>query len=325
LRKETVVNYAKRMHEKYSLDIPVDVIGLAEKYGDLKFVDIPFEIDGVAANLKKAGIRPTILVNKNRPKTRQRFTIAHEIGHVIIPWHMGTIFDITNGANSDGTIDYWEMEAEANAFATELLMPTAWIEDLIKKTSNPAKLNERIAKKAEVSPIAATLRLRSILSPGYIFIVYGGDGVVSYSGRSDGTYASPPQRGEGESAIDRYEYAEEIYEFYSGRDRYLWLKLPSEVELHSVSQGDWREILEEIVSEVSGGEEQKIKYKQKLNGVLGYANGVIRRGNYNEKSLCSICIQRLAGNEQLEPITSHPKFKEFLSSKVRDLIEKARG
>ncbi len=312
------------MHEKLSLNIPVDVVKLAKQYGNLKYADIPFDIDGVAANLKKPGITPTIIVNKNRPKTRQRFTIAHEIGHVIIPWHMGTIFDITNVANPDGAIDYWEMEAEANAFATELLMPTSWIKTLIQNSHDIANLNECIAKKAEVSIIAATLRLRSVLPAGYIFIVYDATGNVSYSGRSDGTYATAPQRGLNKALVDKYEYAKEVYEFHSGREHYIWIKIPSEIELESTHQGDWREILEEIVTEISGTKEQKTKYKQQLNGVLGYANGVICKGDYNEKSLCSICIQRLAGNDELSALTNHSKFNDFLSSKVRDLVKKAK-
>jgi len=29
----------------------------------------------------------TIFVNKNRPPRRQRFTVGHEIGHFLLPWH----------------------------------------------------------------------------------------------------------------------------------------------------------------------------------------------------------------------------------------------
>ncbi len=312
------------MRSRHSLTLPVDLSGLARKYGRLRFVDIPFEIDGITKNLKVSGLQPTILVNKNRPKTRQRFTLAHEIGHVIIPWHMGTIFDITDTNTRAGAIDYWDMEAEANAFATELLMPSDWVAKLQIDFDDPANITERIAHDAEVSLIAATLRLRAFLPPGYIFVVYGSDGNIAYSGRSDGTLASPPSRGEKGRVDEHYKYASAFYEFSFGSERYLWVELPAEVNLDATSNRDWRAVLNEILDDVPGGADEKTKYKQQLNGVFGYANGVVRRGNYNERSLCSACIQRLAGNERLRPITSHPKFPEFLASKVQDLIEKAK-
>jgi hypothetical protein len=311
------------MHVRHSLELPVDLIGLAKKYGTLRFIDIPCQIDGITANLKVPGTKPTILVNKTRPKKRQRFTLAHEIGHVVIPWHMGTIFDITDAGVPDGAIDYWDMEAEANAFATELLMPSSWMLGLLENFNNPAEINEKMAYEANVSAIAATLRLKTFLPPGYIFVVYTSDGKIAYSGRTEGTHASPPARGEDQRAKEQYGYAQDFYEFHSGQEHYLWIEFPSEVNITLDTKRKWRDVLDEILDDVTDSEEQKRTYKQQVNGVLGYANGVVRRGDYNERSLCSACIQRFNGKEHLKPITSHLKFEEFLSAKIRDLIDKA--
>lgn len=323
MRKGVVINYAKRMHVRHSLSLPVNVNKLAKEYATPKFSDIPFDIDGITANLKVSGVRPAILVNENRPRTRQRFTLAHEIGHVVIPWHMGTIFDITDATAPDGAIEYWEMEAEANAFATELLMPSGWIEELLSSNDNPAAINEVIASKAEVSAIAATLRLRAFLPNGYIFAVFGSDGNVTYSGRSDGTHANAPARGVSCEIEKHYEYAKSFFEFTSGKERYVWIELPEEIEIDSNGNRDWRVVLDEIIDDVANSKEEGIKYKQRLNGVMGFANGAAKRGTFNEKTLCSVCTQRLAGNNSLKPVTNHPKFQEYLAAKVRDLIEKS--
>ncbi|MFJ3449761.1 ImmA/IrrE family metallo-endopeptidase [Pseudomonas sichuanensis] len=322
MRKETAINYAKRMHSHHKLTLPVDVEHLAKKYANLRFEEFPIDIDGVAANLKQRGKTPTILVNKDRPKSRKRFTLAHEIGHVVMPWHMGTICDITNENLVDGSQEYLTMEAEANAFATELLMPTIWIQRLLDEHENLATISQIIVKNGGVSPIAATLRLRAMLPAGYLFIVMNSKESITYAGRSDGTYATPPNKGDGPDAIKRLSYASDTYTFTAGTNTYFWFKLPDEIELEGESDGDWRLLLDTIVKEITRNTDEQIKYKQKVNGVLGYANSLIGKGAQTEKSLYSACVQRFANNSALDPITKHKKFKNFLASKIRDLMSK---
>ena len=70
--------------------------------------------------------RWVIGVNANHADTRQRFTIAHEIGHLVLhdfeAPHADGVFQLRmrNERSSDGSIDE---EIEANQFAAELLMP----------------------------------------------------------------------------------------------------------------------------------------------------------------------------------------------------------
>lgn len=294
---------------------------IANEYADLKYIPIPFEIDGVSANLKRPGIRPSIIVNNERPKKRQRFTLAHEIGHVLIPWHMGTIFDITDGTSSSG-IDYWDMEAEANAFATELLMPSTWIRDLLSSNENIAQLNEEIMNQAAVSAVAATLRLRSVLPPGYVFIVKNNDGVVTYSGRSEGTHASTASVGEYCDIENDYIHAQNIFWFETDWEECTWIKMPDAMPLPSMEYRPWRDVLEEILDNITDDIEKRNKLRNQLNGVLGYANGVVKQGEFCEETLFSACMQRLASKTHLKELTDQPIFSEFLISKIKDLISK---
>jgi len=321
LKKNVATNYAKRLHAKYSLVMPVDLELIANKYANLLYMSIPFEIDGISANLKQPGVKPTIIVNNVRPDKRQRFTLAHEIGHVLIPWHMGTIFDITDDHSSEGT-SYWNMEAEANAFATELLMPSLFVQDLIAGDKDIAKINEKLMHQADVSAIAAILRLRSELPPGYVFFVSSEDGTVTYSGRSDGTHSASVTVGESCDVEKEYIHAESIYEFETYWERCTWIKMPEKMSLPSIEYRPWREVLDEILEDVSCDLERKNKYRNQLNGVLGYANGFVKQGNFCEESLFSVCMQRLAAKPHLEVVTQHTLFPEFLTSKIRDLISK---
>jgi hypothetical protein len=172
---------------------------------------MPVEIDGISNNLKVSGKKPTIYVNtKDRATNRQRFTLAHEIGHIIIPWHIGTIFDnIIDQPITEYSIGYKDMEGEANAFASELLMPSTWLSELIcqEKYRDIALLSKYIAREARVSLVAACFRLRSFLPPGYIFILSDIHGIIQYSGKTHGTLSTLPRIGD-------FITLSEIKEFY---------------------------------------------------------------------------------------------------------------
>lgn len=74
-------------------------------------------VDGVS--IKQQGSVPCIFINANQPNDRKRFTLAHELGHVVL-----------HSSPSEN------MEEEANQFAAELLMP----ESAIKKELGSSKL-----------------------------------------------------------------------------------------------------------------------------------------------------------------------------------------
>lgn len=325
MRISIVENYAKRLHTKYSLSMPVNLDDLAKEYAILKYTQIPLEIDGVCADLKVSGKRPRIFVNIDKPKKRQRFTLAHEIGHVVIPWHTGTIFDLTTITKSDSTIDYWEMEQEANAFATELLMPTGWVESLIEQDkANISNLHKEIVKTADVSDIAACLRLIQFLPKGYVFVVVDCGDNVQYSGRSKGTIASALSRGEVLDIANHYTYCvkRSFIETFSGAC--YWFELPTDIELPNTDGNcDWRTILQSIFSDLGLEEAAERKMTQQLNGVLGFANSIVKHGTFSKESLYSACIQRLETHRHLDPITHHQEFPTFLSAKINDLIEKS--
>lgn len=326
MRKDIAVKYAERLHQKFSLKIPVDLDMIANKYAVLKYMSIPQGIggDGVSINLKKTGIRPTIIVNSDKPKVRQRFTLAHEIGHVLIPWHMGTIFDITEN-NFSNNIEYSDIESEANAFATELLMPSFWVKDLISKNEDIAELNEFIMNKAEVSAIAATLRLRSYLPSGYVFIVTDDSGCVTYSGRTEGTYVDAPSVGSYCDVEKKYEFAQNFYTFDIPSGRCIWVKIQNKMSLPDIEHQeykDWRQLLEKILEDVSDDIAARKKLKCKLNGVFGAINGRVKRGEFCEETLFSACKQRFSSNSDLGLIVGHTLFSDFLTLKVSDLMLK---
>jgi len=108
-----------------------------------------------------------ITYNSANIPNRQRFTIAHEIGHYIFHSKEQPIFIdkspkvlFRNSASSTGE-DY--REREANAFAAALLMPKELLEEQILKS--PSEINKAItflANKFGVSENAMSFRLSNL-------------------------------------------------------------------------------------------------------------------------------------------------------------------
>ena len=119
-------------------------------------------------------------VNSNHHENRQRFTIAHELGHFLLHENQNMHIDredkgfqikLRDDKASEGTDDD---EREANLFAAELLMPETFLEkdlskirgfDLLAENEALDKRLVNLAKKYQVSTQALTFRLANL---GYI-------------------------------------------------------------------------------------------------------------------------------------------------------------
>jgi len=89
--------------------------------------------------------------------SRQRFTLAHELGHVILG--VPSVFGETLGEmlSSDD-----EDEKRVNALAAEILLPQEVVESYVTELPVVAAILKRLAKKARVSEVAAALRVANL-------------------------------------------------------------------------------------------------------------------------------------------------------------------
>lgn len=149
---------------------PVPVEQLAQDAGAVISYQ-PFEAEDISGLLyRTAGSAPVIGVNSNNPKVRQRFTIAHELGHLAL--HPGqelilerlvrlNFRDATSSTASD------EEEIEANRFAAELLMPQGLLRHSLGVLLQGRPLSDlevvrRVARRFEVSQSAMEYRLTNL-------------------------------------------------------------------------------------------------------------------------------------------------------------------
>jgi Zn-dependent peptidase ImmA (M78 family) len=145
--------------------VPVERIARRLK-AEVRYEPFDGELSGM---LIREGQRVIIGVNASHPKTRQRFTIAHELAHMRLhderlPIHVDRGFPVRRrDVRSSQAVDVDEMEA--NGFAAELLMPAAMLEhDLEGKDPDyeDDELTRRLANRYKVSLQAMAVRLATL-------------------------------------------------------------------------------------------------------------------------------------------------------------------
>lgn len=113
------------------IDEPIkNIFHLLESNGIIVIeFDTTDKFDGVSFLTDKGN--PVIVINRNFSNDRKRFTLSHELGHIIM--HIAGNFIIP---------DYRNVENEANDFASEFLMPQEHIKNSLRnlKLSDLAEL-----------------------------------------------------------------------------------------------------------------------------------------------------------------------------------------
>ena len=116
----------------------------------------------------------TIGINSTHHTNRQRFTLAHELGHFLLheqdAIHVDRRFEIKlrNAKSSEGTDDE---EKEANLFAAELLMPIGLIEaDIAKVEQLDLEDEESLIRLAAVYGVSTQALIFRLAYLGHVQI-----------------------------------------------------------------------------------------------------------------------------------------------------------
>lgn len=128
------------------IELPINIVALCKQLGiEVKYYIPSDNSDGECTIVE--GV-PYILVNKNCSRQRKRFTVAHELGHVLLG-HVGK-YQLVNREISptDNPI-----EREANVFASRLLAPACVLWGCKVKTSDD------IVRLCDISKQAAEYRM----------------------------------------------------------------------------------------------------------------------------------------------------------------------
>lgn len=145
---------------------PVDLDDLCLRLG-IELVKQPMEshVSGMLEPLPNSKYR--ITVNDTMSEGRQRFTIAHELGHLALHRHLigDGLDDRAMRSSKPGCYDNTHItkyeETEANKFAASLLLPK---DAVLKKAAELGRNNlSDLAKYFKVSEEAMQIRLNTLL------------------------------------------------------------------------------------------------------------------------------------------------------------------
>ncbi|MBS0646935.1 MAG: ImmA/IrrE family metallo-endopeptidase [Verrucomicrobia bacterium] len=149
-----------------SEQLPVNIEHIVEKKG-IRLLPFDFKED-ISGVLMLENGEATIGYNLNEHRLRNRFTIAHELGHYLlhkddkdlfVDKEFRALFRLNNGDASA------KHEREANEFAACILMPEDMIRSEIANSGidyTDENLIKTLAKKFDVSTIAMSIRISKL-------------------------------------------------------------------------------------------------------------------------------------------------------------------
>lgn len=170
-------DFARALLSRLEIKQPANLTDIARVIGlrirevrsigfDGALIRVPYKPRGIIA------VRGTI-----REIGRKRFTIAHEIGHYILPGH-----GAASPVCKDDQIVTWgqaksNQEDAANRFASELLLPSEQIEPIVKEKAASIETARLISNKLQTSLTAAALKCVEVADDSCAVVV-SVDGVV---------------------------------------------------------------------------------------------------------------------------------------------------
>lgn len=143
-------------------NVPVPIKDIAEQMG-IQISQAPSK-DFSGLLIRKNG-RSLMGINSDESEERQRFTMAHELGHYI--FHQGKRTFVEYRDNKEGLVRDLK-EIHANMFAAAILMPKESLEKDVQKITKDALQEEHVeflAKKYGVSEKAMNFRLMNLNLP----------------------------------------------------------------------------------------------------------------------------------------------------------------
>lgn len=304
---------AARTLLRHDLIPPYDLEQLVSNYGDIELILFPFKADGVTVGIGSTE-RPSILINSDSPATRRKFTLAHELGHIIIPWHTGTVVSHLESSEGEYSFEYERMEQEANRFAAELLMPSSWIKSCYARKKDFPSFLKGIIKDSGASRDAALIKVFATIQEP---IVCARIDDAGYAEARYKTSCAPYS-----AALDNYsvhkhaifQAKHERFEFSLGEKEYIaWVFTGDEIQ--EVDERSWREIIKQILSDFG--------MPTKLSSVNATMAAAFRKVDHlDEKHACSSVLSSFSVKDGLADLVEHPLFEQYVIKRVKELFER---
>ncbi|BFM34508.1 ImmA/IrrE family metallo-endopeptidase [Acinetobacter radioresistens] len=148
----------QQLLETHQTTYPVQLGAIAKALG-IKILSSTLRSD-ISGEIRETNGEVTIKVNRHDAKTRQRFTVAHELAHYFLHRDLlkdGIVDDVLYRSSHSTSI-----EQEANRLAADILMPIHLLNKLVLQCNHEKETSRKIeylAQELNVSITALKIRL----------------------------------------------------------------------------------------------------------------------------------------------------------------------
>ena len=171
--------YAKALLTELNVSGPGDPRTIAtELQLDINELDVQ-GFDGGLVRVKGTPLAAIIVRDSIREAGRKNFTVAHELGHFVLPGH-----EFSGAVCGPSDIGNWgdatqELEREADEFAAELLLPSGYAGPRFKSESPSLGIIQTVADESNASLSATAWRYCDLVSERCA-VVWSKKGKVSW-------------------------------------------------------------------------------------------------------------------------------------------------
>jgi hypothetical protein len=290
--------------QRRDLRPPVAIDKLLRNYADVEAAPWPYQsVDAVVVNLDSS--RPKVFYREDAPPARLRFTLAHELGHVLLAWHTGS----AECASGSGDLDLptYGQEDEADVFASALLVPDRWLASLLDEHTNDMTTILQDLGRARVSTLAALRGLRRALLAGWVFM--WADSALASTGTDVDVMSA--------SRSDLREVADDYGSALLNGVLIHWFRMFRAAEIPD-ADSDARsttELLKAAIAAVEADEGNRLHRLQSANGRVG--GSLQNVAGRSPQELYSQLLYRFPEEE----LRNQPEFTTWLARKARNLSD----
>ena len=316
--------------ERFDVHPPVDVARLVENYASITELtrDIP-DVDALLLGLDSD--HKHVLLNPERKGQRRRFTLAHELGHILIAWHEAhellcvadSEYDVDEPAISHRlpgadpkSQEIRAQELEADAFAARTLVPKRFVDTI---SSLPVEEMLLRLETADVSIPAGMRALSESLTPGYVFAMLDNRNFVTKTWHSGQGRTGVPRVGgisRGE-AVDKHSamrtLAESGWAYHYGH-RIWWGRADVDVPVPE-STDQWKPFLQTICDDLAEG--NPAMSRSLYQSVMGICGALVNDiDEASQERVTGLMMIRLKRRQDLDAFVNHPAFEKFVYARA---------
>jgi len=317
---------AAKLHRRHNLILPVDIKSLLSRYARVIEVALPWDMDGLCIDLKTERVR--VLYDPSKYRTRVRFTLAHELGHVLIPWHIGNVSDKIDDSSpgEDSSI-----EDEANRFASELLIPRAYIERLLNEAGTLSEILRSVQRETDTSKIATFIKVSRCIPIDRFLARVGDKGeILSFWGghpfrSKHKIYGLSISKFADASLVQTFQFEGKKY-VYGSRGQILATEPPLPAVKWPASDADdrtWRAILSKILDDVATDPARRQNLLLSVNATIN--SRFNRHAKKASLLLYEDCLVTIFDNDRCQSVALHPLFSLYVVKRIDDLSDPKRS